>query len=217
VTTAVPLDPLDLLAVARVGPLIIRQKVESDHADDYAWRCDPEVARYDGNRPLTMSFAEYVRHVEREAALGPLERCSFGLVLEDGRHIGNIMYYNAGPSRESAELGLTIGAADCRGQGLGSAATIAFLRYIWREYPFRRIYLHTLEWNARARRCFENAGFAAIARVFRNDQWFIRMEARREWWLLWDQEGRFAARETALRASRTGDAAAPGLLPPVHS
>jgi hypothetical protein len=51
-----------------------------------------------------------------------------------------------------------------------------------------------LEWNERAIRSFRAAGFADAARVFRDNEWFLRMEARREWWLLWDAEGRFAAR-----------------------
>jgi hypothetical protein len=48
-----------------------------------------------------------------------------------------------------------------------------------------------LEWNERAARAFERAGYERTARVYRAEQWLLRLEARREWWLLWDSEGRF--------------------------
>jgi hypothetical protein len=62
----------------------------------------------------------------------------------------------------------------------------------------RVVYLHVLEWNERAARCFSRSGFDPVARVLRDGQAFTRMESRREWWLLWDAEGRFQfERETA--------------------
>ena len=86
---------------------------------------------------------------------------------------------------------IVIGPAAHRGRGLGTAATVAFLRFLWQTYPFRRIYLHVLEWNAAARSSFRKAGFSETARVLRDHAVLIRMEVRREWWLLWDAEGRF--------------------------
>ena len=74
---------------------------------------------------------------------------------------------------------------------VGTAATVGFLRYMWLNTPFRRVYLHTLSWNMRAQRCFGRAGFAPVARVLRGSDEFVRMDVRREWWQLWDQEGRF--------------------------
>jgi RimJ/RimL family protein N-acetyltransferase len=84
-----------------------------------------------------------------------------------------------------------------RGQGNGSRLAVAFTRFLWANYPFRGLVAHTLEWNVRAIRCFERAGYEQTARVFRNEQWFLRLQARREWWLLWDSEGRFEPAQTA--------------------
>ena len=101
------------------------------------------------------------------------------------------MYYNADP--DSAEIGISIALGEYRGLGIGREAITAFLRFLWTERPFRRVYLHTLEWNEKAQRCFRAAGFEERARVHRDGAWFLQMEVRREWWLLWDAEGRFAA------------------------
>ncbi len=191
--TAAPVRPAASGLILDAGAFRVRAKSAADFADDYAWRTDAETARFDGNQPLAMSFAEYVRVVEQEVLFGDPFRRSFSIDSADGTHIGNVMYYNVGASREMAELGLSIGRDADRGRGLGAAVTVAFLRWVWQNQPFRRIYLHTLDWNDRARRCFARAGFDDVGLVQRNGLTFTRMETRREWWLMWDAEGRFDA------------------------
>lgn len=182
---------LEHLVVADAGVLLIRHKIREDAFDDYQWRRDPELARYDGNPPIELTYTEFLDRFQRELDFPSGDRRSFSIVLPDGRHIGNIMYYNADLARTAAELGISIAVPELQGVGLGTVATIAFLRYLWHSHTFRRIYLHTLDWNERAQRCFRTAGFDQTGRVSRKDQSFVRMETRREWWLLWDQEGRF--------------------------
>ncbi|MEO6398804.1 MAG: GNAT family N-acetyltransferase, partial [Tepidiformaceae bacterium] len=109
-----------------------------------------------------------------------------------GRHIGNVMYYHADSYLGETEFGLTLGDEADRDRGQGTAAAVLFMRFLWWNYPFRRVYLHTLAWNARAITCFRRAGFDETNRLTREGEEFVRMEARREWWLLWDTEGRFA-------------------------
>ncbi|MBI5948426.1 MAG: GNAT family N-acetyltransferase [Chloroflexi bacterium] len=181
------------LAVATGRSVVIRRKHPSDALDDYQWRRDPELARFDSREPLTLSFSDFYERFERDRLYEDPARGSFSIDSPEGEHIGNVMYYNADEARETAEFGISLGREALRGAGLGTDATVAFLRYLWQNLPFRRIYLHTLDWNHRAERCFLRAGFEPAARVFRQDQWFIRMEARREWWLMWDAEGRFDA------------------------
>lgn len=184
---------LDHLVVASAGAVVIRHKHLSDALDDYHWRRDPELTRFDGNAPIDATYSEFLERFERDLAFPTGDRRAFSLVTPAGEHIGNIMYYNADFARTSAELGISIGVATHQGHGLGTAATITFLRYLWATHAFRRIYLHTLDWNERAQRCFAASGFDQVARVARKGEWFVKMEARREWWLLWDQEGRFEA------------------------
>ena len=88
------------------------------------------------------------------------------------------------------------------GAGIGTLVTVAVLRYVWASTPLRRIQLHVLDWNARAIRCFQKAGFQECARVLRGEaDTLLQMDVRREWWLLWDSEGRFAPFEPATTSS----------------
>ena len=181
------------LVVAREQAFSIRFKVREDFADDYRWRRDAETARLDGNPVLELPFDAFVRLVEKELLFGDPNRMSFSIDSADGVHIGNIMMYNFAGGREAAEFGISIGEDAQRGRGIGTAAAVAFLRYVWRNLPFRRVFLHTYEWNERAHRSFAAAGFSEVDRVLRGGERLIRMEARREWWLLWESEGRFDA------------------------
>lgn len=185
-------EPLDHLVVATTGRVRLRHKHPGDALNDFLWRRDPEIARFDGAMPLARSFSEFLEYFERTLLFADPERGMLAIETAGGTQIGNIMFYNADGARYSAELGVCIAMSPYRGQGLGTEAVVAFVRYIWNELPFRMLYLHTLEWNEPAIHCFEKAGFHRTARVLRKRQWFLRMEVRREWWLLWEQEGRFA-------------------------
>lgn len=182
----------DHLVVAAGPRLRIRYKTRDDAIDDYAWRRDPENARLNGMQPFSEGFTRFLQVFERDLAFAQPDRAQFAIETAGGVHIGSVMFYNADHARETAEFGISIGDGRYRGHGLGREATILFLRFAWQTYPFRSFYLHTLDWNERARRCFLASGFDDVAIVERGGDRFIRMEARREWWLLWDMEGRFS-------------------------
>jgi RimJ/RimL family protein N-acetyltransferase len=180
------------LVVAKGPRLAIREKHEDDARRDYEWRCDPELARFDGRAPLTDSFAEFAaRHAYDLRFQNPRERL-FAVDTLEGEHIGNVMYYNARPGGDEAEYGITLGRSDLHGRGFGVEATILFLRHLWETTPFRLLQLHTFDWNERAVRCFRRAGFEDSGFVERQGGRLLRMEARREWWLLHESHGRFA-------------------------
>ncbi|MEP7215089.1 MAG: GNAT family N-acetyltransferase [Anaerolineaceae bacterium] len=191
--TAPGVQEFDHLVVAKGPSVRIRRKVRADAEDDYRWRTNPENARYDGETALQQSFEEFLRQVESELAFGRPEMELFAITDDSGRHIGNAMYYHADSYLGEAEFGLTLGDDADRERGLGTEAAILFIRFLWQNYSFRRVYLHTLAWNERAVACFRRAGFNETTRIMRNGEPFIRMEAHREWWLLWDGEGRFSA------------------------
>ncbi|MCC7366357.1 MAG: GNAT family N-acetyltransferase [Dehalococcoidia bacterium] len=182
---------LDHLVVANAGLVRIRRKHPADARNDYAWRRDAELMRFDGSQPIERSFEEFAAGLESDIAFPRSDRQVFAIETGEGVHIGNCMFYNGDPVGGSAELGVSLAHPDYRDRGLGTATVIAFLRHLWSASAFRRIELHTLEWNVRAQRCFEKAGFGSRALVVRGDTRLVRMEARREWWLLWEMEGRF--------------------------
>jgi len=174
----------DSLVVAGRG-VRIRHKLPGDALDDFLWRRDPDIARFDAAKPLTATFGEFLRRYESDLSSIDPRRRLYALEDDEGTHLGNIMYYNANAHRTNAEFGMVIGREDYRGRGIGREAAATFIRYLFGTEPFEVIYLHTLEWNDRARKCFEHAGFRPSARVRREAQWFLRMEARRERWLQW--------------------------------
>lgn len=192
--------PTDRLVVAAGAKVRVRRRERDDAADEFRWRSDPELAKFDAARAGPGTFEEFVAALEYDLAFGRAGREAFALETPDGRHIGSVMYYNA--DADSAEIGISIALAEYRGVGIGREALTAFLRFLWTERPFRRVYLHTLEWNERAQRCFRAVGFEDRARVLRDGEWFLQMDVRREWWLLWEAEGRFAP--PALGASSNG-------------
>ena len=167
--------------VVRGARVVLREKRPSDAAADYAWRSDPEMARFDAARPFRASFDDYRAIYDDELAnASPFRRT---LAIEDhaGRHIGNVMYYNVDHAHGEAEFGITIGVREYWGQGYGSDAVSALLRHVFMGTPIKRLYLKTLDWNERARRCFEKAGFVAYTTMRRGDPSFVLLEVRREW------------------------------------
>ena len=51
------------------------------------------------------------------------------------------------------------------------------------EKGLKRVYLHTLEWNERAQRCFSKCGFNTVRPVRRMSHDFFLMEVLRADWL----------------------------------
>jgi RimJ/RimL family protein N-acetyltransferase len=182
--------------VVRGAKVVLREKRLSDAEADYTWRSDAELARFDAARPFSGSFDDYRALYEDELTYpNPFRRT---LAIEDhaGRHIGNVMYYNIDHARGEAELGITIGAREYWGQGYGSDAVGTLLRHLLTGTALRRVYLKTLDWNERARRCFEKAGFVAYGTTRRLGHDFILMEVRREW-LMGGDEGTAGQRRQA--------------------
>lgn len=169
-------------AVARGERVVLRRKRLSDVERDYRWRSDPELAAFDATQPLRSSYADFSALYREELEYpGPFRHI---LALEDahGKHIGNTMYYNLDERRGEAELGITIGDRAYWGQGYGTDAVRTLVHYLFQTTPLQRIYLHTLEWNQRAQRCFQKAGFVACGRRRRNGHDFVVMEIRHQDW-----------------------------------
>lgn len=167
--------------VARGRKTVVRRKRMADAADEYAWRCDKELARFDASRPVHVPFPAYQRNWSFDMRFTDTPGRSFAVEDENGRHIGNIMYYNHDRDRREAELGISIGLRDWWAQGYGTDAVAALLAHLFRTTDLQRLYLHTLDWNRRAHRAFQKAGFADCGSSWRDGHTFIVMEVRREW------------------------------------
>jgi len=164
---------------ARGRRVILRHKRLLDGANDYAWRCDEELARFDAAPPLRTSFVNFLSSMTAQQRYPDAGRRSFAIEDEGGRHIGNVMYYNLQQEAGEAELGITIGDRAHWGQGYGSDAVQTLVRFLFDFKGLRRVFLHTLDWNVRAQRCFRKAGFEPRDTVWRDGQNFILMDVRR--------------------------------------
>jgi len=167
--------------VIRGHRVVLREKRPSDAEDDYAWRSDPELARFDAARPFSASFEDYEALYEDELAYPSPFRHTLAIEDTSGRHIGNVMYYNIDDARGEAELGITIGVREYWGRGYGSDAVRTVLQHLFTKLTLKRVYLKTLDWNERARRSFEKAGFVAYGTNRRGGHDFVLMEVRRDW------------------------------------
>jgi RimJ/RimL family protein N-acetyltransferase len=172
----------DVVASGRLVRL--RRKRLSDAEDDYDWRRDPELARYDAASPLRSSFAEFLQSFQDELRVPSPFRRVFAVDDYDGEHIGNVMYYNIDERKGEAELGITIGRKHYWGQGYGSDIVRTFLAYLFGPCNMTRIYLNTLDWNVRAQRAFRKAGFRPCGTNRRGLHSFVTMECKREWFVL---------------------------------
>jgi len=164
----------------RTERLVLREKRIEDAADDFAWRGDTELARYDAVPPLRMAYDDFQRLFKSDLRSPPVRQLVLGVDDLNGTHIGNCMCYDIDLHSHEAELGIMIGRKDRWSQGYGTEAIRVFLPYVFQRFSLTRVYLHTLEWNQRAQRAFEKSGFSPLGKVVRNGYTFILMEIRRE-------------------------------------
>jgi len=166
--------------IVRGERVALREKRLGDAPNDYRWRREPDLARYDAARPVTMNYQEFLAFYQEELLYPNLHRRSLAIEDEGGRHIGNVMYYNIDALQQEAEVGITLGERDCWGLGYGTESLALLVDYLLRHAGFRRLHLKTLVWNRRAQRCFQKAGFSEYGRSNRGGSSFVLMELSRD-------------------------------------
>lgn len=169
--------------IARGTKVRLRRKRMDDAPVDYAWRRDPELARFDAASPLRSSYSDFLATFREDVDYPTPFRRVYTIEDFDGLHIGNVMYYNIDDRRKEAELGITIGDKRFWSRGYGRDAVVTFLRHLFTEGGLHRVYLNTLDWNVRAQQSFLAAGFAECGAVRRGIHNFITMEVLAEPWL----------------------------------
>ena len=165
--------------VARGALIVLRNKTIADAQRDYDWRRDPELATFDAARPYNGSLREYMSIFNDELHYPSPYRKTIAVEDHNGTHIGNVMYYNADFHRRETEIGITIGLREYWSRGYGTDLMRTFASYLFEALNLDRVYLKTLDWNVRAQRCFEKAGFRRYGVSRRSDYNFILMELRR--------------------------------------
>ena len=165
------------------GQKVILREKNIEHAeDDYRWRTDEELAKLDATRPINMSFSNFRSYVEEEIRSPSPRSKRLAIDTIYGKHIGNFMYYDIDLRRGESELGIMIGDRSYWSKGYGSDAIRAVRNHLFSQTTLKRLYLHTLEWNERARKSFTNAGLREVKLVSRGGLKFVLMETLRSEW-----------------------------------
>lgn len=162
--------------------VILRDKRLDDAANDYAWRCDEELARLDAASPMRISFADYLVSYKEELQYQSYWQRRFAIESLDGKHIGNCMYYDINEQKKEAELGILIGDRAYWNQGYGADVVTTLVNHIFEDVGLERVYLSTLDWNIRAQKCFGKCGFVRCGNLTRGQNRLIVMEVRQSWW-----------------------------------
>tara|TARA_A100001037_G_scaffold78349_2_gene70274 strand:- start:5465 stop:5998 length:534 start_codon:yes stop_codon:yes gene_type:complete len=169
--------------VAQGVKVLIREKRFEDGEDDHSWRANPELAELDAAMPIRQSLKDFLRDYENELKFPTPWVRRYGIDSLEGVHIGNCMVYDIDTIGGQCEIGILVGDKNYWSKGYGREAVKLLIDECFKMENMKRLYLHTLTWNARARRAFAGCGFKEVQQVRRAGRDFILMEIYREEWL----------------------------------
>jgi RimJ/RimL family protein N-acetyltransferase len=160
----------------------LREKKVVDAARDFAWQSDAELADLDAAHRTNISYQTYLAEYVRDIRFPIFTRRRFAIETLDDIHIGNCTYYSIDEKRGETELGIMIGNREYWDRGYGASAITALVSHIFQQTRLNRIYLKTLENNARAQKCFARCGFSPYGHMKRDGYSFLLMELYRHQW-----------------------------------
>lgn len=125
------------------------------------WTRDSEYGRLlDMDPSIPRSVKAVKEWIEKELEKDPLESFFFTIhTLEDDRLIGEVGLEGIRWSHGDAFVGIGVGERDFWGKGYGTDALNLILRYAFAELDLERVSLDVFEYNPRAIRSYEKAGF----------------------------------------------------------
>ena len=126
----------------------------------YGWTTDPDVHRYWGEGGHYDSLDGFLHHwlpYNFDGSQPHLGRCF--TIEAKGRPIGMIAYNRVELLHRMAAIDVLIGARGYRDRGYGTDAVRAFVAFLFDDVGLHRVWLATLDYNARARHVYEMIGF----------------------------------------------------------
>jgi RimJ/RimL family protein N-acetyltransferase len=127
------------------------------------WYRDPELARLTrySLRPMGDDDIERYFHTR---LMSP-EQLAYAITVRDtGRLIGSTTFSNLDPDNGSAMYHISIGESDAWGRGYGTEATELMLALAFERVGLHRVALSVFDFNERAVRSYEKAGFSIEGR-----------------------------------------------------
>jgi RimJ/RimL family protein N-acetyltransferase len=131
------------------------------------WGRDAEYARQLDSEPPRLWSAKAIQEwIKKEQEKGSLRDLVFLIEsVKEDKPIGFVALDGIQWSHGEAWLGIGIGERASRGQGLGTEAVRLVLRYAFTELNLHRVSLSVFEYNPRALRAYEKAGFRVEGRA----------------------------------------------------
>jgi RimJ/RimL family protein N-acetyltransferase len=141
----------------------LRASTKADFVEDVDAVSDAETGHFLGLKtPISPEGAEqFAQQVisQQGTAMWSFTIC----LLADNRRIGNVTLRSIDRENGSAELAIVITEKASQGQGLGTDALNCVVDFGFGELRLERIYLHVFDYNPRAIRSYEKAGFQTDA------------------------------------------------------
>lgn len=132
--------------------------LEKDLDNFYKWIIDPEVMKFLGNALKPLTREEEFQELKR--ILGDKSNFFFAIdELKSGKHIGSTALHKVYHFDGTATAGMMIGDKNFWGQGYGTDALMALLRFAFLDQNLRRINSAAIAFNKRSIRCQQKCGF----------------------------------------------------------
>ena len=171
-----------------IGNRIYFRPLEVDDIERLVkWVNDPDITQFLTMGRFPINFAR-----EEEWLKGLYKGqndIALGIVLKDGDiHIGNVGLHQIDWVSRECIFGIMIGEEEYQDKGYGTEATLLMLKYAFEVLNINRVELTVYEFNKRAIRCYEKAGFIPEGRlrekVFKNGRYYdilIMSILKNEW------------------------------------
>ncbi len=147
------------LPILRGEKIWLRASEKADFTTGVEWIGDRDTAHFLGLKsPISVDgAAEFAQMVLAQQGKTVF---SFSICrLEDDRSIGNVTLRNIDRENGGAELAIVIADKPLQGRGYGTDALNCVLDFGFGELRLERIELHVFDYNPRAIRSYEKAGF----------------------------------------------------------
>jgi RimJ/RimL family protein N-acetyltransferase len=141
----------------------LRAGEKADIIEDAPWVSDAETGHFLGlKHPVSTEGSEQFAQ-QMLSQQGSTVFFFTICLLADDRRIGNVALRNIDRENGAAEMSIVITDKASQGQGLGTDALNCLVDFGFGELRLERIYLHVFDYNPRAMRSYEKAGFKTDA------------------------------------------------------
>ncbi|HUG47201.1 MAG TPA: GNAT family protein [Candidatus Limnocylindria bacterium] len=168
--------------------VVLRHHEPGDVAAVRRWYRDPEIGRLTRYQPQPMTEQEIERFFQ--ARLLAPDALAYAIVERAAdRLVGFTTFSSLDPDNGSVLFHITIGERLAWGRGLGTEATELMLGHAFDRLGLHRVGLTVFDFNPRAIRAYEKAGFRLEGRsrqaILRDGRYFdeLQMGVLREEWL----------------------------------